>query len=474
MLGRHSLLSAGSPRTSEQRSFLNAEPRPSPPFLLPQDSCIVGGARPLVWQKGKTVKEVVVTAAVRTPIASYCGSLRDIPVENLSAIVLNESLARANVKPEEVDEVIMSQAYANGEASNLARMALLTAGWPVEIPGYTLDRRCCSGIQAIWNAAMQIQTGNAEIVVAGGAESMSRSEFYIPGEYLKWGVGGRTDSKWGFAPRGHGNMNLWGMPIYDRIQRGRPQSQPWDRFGELSSMMVWAEAAARNENISREEADSWALRSHQRAVAAIDTGKFRDEIVAVAVTKKEGADSFDTDETPRRDTSMEKLARLKPIYADGVCTAGNSSSENDGAVATVLMTPETAEKHGVSPIVYIKSFGVAGADPMLTYPAVPRSVDVALSKAGLTIKDMDIVEIQEAFAAQALADAKLVKLEAGELDDKVNVNGSGVSLGHPIGATGGMRLTTMAYEMMRRNLRYGLVTICGGGGLGISAVVERR
>ena len=171
---------------------------------------------------------------------------------------------------------------------------------------------------------------------------------------------------------------------------------------------------------------------------------------------------------------MERLARLKTVYADGICTAGNSSSENDGAVATVLMTPDAAEKHGVKPMVYLKSFGVAGADPMLTYPAVPRSVDVALGRAGLTIEDMDIVEIQEAFAAQALADAKLMGLAGDVLDARVNVNGSGVSLGHPIGATGGMRLTTMAYEMARRDLRYGLVTVCGGGGLGITAVVERR
>lgn len=420
------------------------------------------------------MNEVVVASAVRTPIGAYCGALRDIPVEKLAAGVLNAAIEKAGVKPEEVEEVILAQAYQNGEASNLARVALLEAGWPVEIPGYTLDRRCCSGIQSIWNAAMLIQTGNAEIVVAGGAESMSRSEFYIPGEYLKWGVGGRRDAKWGAAPRGHGNMGLWGMPFYDRIQRGRPMSQPWDRFGELSSMMVWAEAAARDEGISREEADRWALRSHQRAIAAIDAGKFRDEILPVSVPVKGGEEVIDTDETPRRDTSLEKLTKLRPVYPDGICTAGNSSSENDGAVASVLMTPQMAEKHGVEPMVYLKSFGVAGADPMLTYPAVPKSVDVALGRAGLTIGDMDIIEIQEAFAAQALADAKLMGLAGEVLEAKVNVNGSGVSLGHPIGATGGMRLSTMAFEMVRRNLRYGLVTVCGGGGLGITAVVERR
>ena len=444
------------------------------PFYLLLDSCILVGQRDRHLQRGNIMNEVVITAAVRSPIGAYCGALRDIPVEKLAATVLNAAIERANVKPEEVDEVILAQSYANGEASNLARMALLTAGWPVEIPGYTLDRRCCSGIQAIWNAAMQIQTGNAGIVIAGGAESMSRAEFYIPGEYVKWGVGGRTDSKWGVAPRGHGNMNLWGMPIYDRIQRGRPMSQPVDRFGELSSMMVWAEAAAKDEGISREEADAWALRSHQRAIAAIDAGKFKDEIVPVSVPVKGGEEAIDSDETPRRDTSLERLAKLRTVYPEGISTAVISSSDNAGAAATVLMTPEMAEKHGVKPLVYLKSFGVAGADPMLTYPAVPVSVNIALERAGLAIGDMDIVEIQEAFAAQALADAKLMGLAGDVLDAKVNVNGSGISLGHPIGATGGMRLTTMAYEMVRSDLRYGLVTVCGGGGLGITMVVERR
>lgn len=419
------------------------------------------------------MKEVVVTSAVRTPIGAYCGSLRDIPVETLGAVVLNEAVRRSDVKPEQVDDVICSQSYANGESPNLARLALLKAGWPVEIPGITLDRRCCSGVQSVWTGTMEIQTDNAEIVVSAGAESMSRAEFYIPGDYLKWGVGGRSDPKWGFFPRQHGSLALWGMPFYDRIQRGRPMHQPIERFGELNSMMTWAETAAKKENVTRQEADAWAARSHQRAIAAMDSGRFREEIVAVPVPQKGGEKLFDTDETPRRDTSLEQLARLKPVYPDGICTAGNSSSENDGAAAVVLMTPEKAREIGIRPLVRIRSFGLAGADPTLTYPAVPLAVNKALQKAGLDMSRIDLIEIQEAFAAQALADAKLMKLTETELESKVNVNGSGISLGHPIGATGVMRLVTLVHEMGRRDAKYGLLTICGGGGLGICMIVEK-
>jgi acetyl-CoA C-acetyltransferase len=420
------------------------------------------------------MQEVVVTSAVRTPIGAYCGGLREVPAANLAAVVLNETVKRAHVKPEEVDEVILGQSFANGESPNLARLALLEAGWPVEVPGLTLDRRCCSGLQSVWTAAMQIQTENAEIVVAGGADSMSRAEFYIPGEYIKWGVGGKIDPKWGFFPRQHGSMSLWGLPFYDRIQRGRPMHQPIERFGELNAMMTWAEAAAKEEGISREEADKWAFRSHQRALEAMDSGKFAEEIVPISLKQKQGEVIIDTDETPRRDTTLEKLAKLRTVYPDGVCTAGNSSSENDGAAALVLTTPENAKEHETEPLVYFKSFAVAAADPTLTYPAVPAAVSKALGKAGLSLEQMDLIEIQEAFAVQALADAKLMGIQEKDLDAKVNVNGSGISLGHPIGATGAMRLTTLIHEMVRRNVRHGLLTICGGGGLGICTILERK
>jgi acetyl-CoA C-acetyltransferase len=400
--------------------------------------------------------------------------MREVPVEKLAAVVLNEAVKVSNLKPEEVDDVVLSQAYAGGESPNLARLALLKAGWPVEVPGITVDRRCCGGVASLWTAAMEIQAEYAETVVSAGADSMSRAEFYVPGEYLKWGIGGKTDPKWGFFPRQHGSMSLWGIPFYDRIQRGRPMHQPIERFGELNSMMTWAETAARKEHISREEADRWSVRSHQKAISAVDSGKFKEEIAPVPVPEKGGETLFATDETPRRDTSLEQLAKLKPVYPDGVCTAGNSSSENDGAAAVVLMTPEQATRHGVRPLVYIKSFGLAGADPTLTYPAVPIAVNRALKRAGLDMDQIGLIEIQEAFAVQTLADAKLMGLKSEDLETKVNVNGSGISLGHPIGATGVMRLVTLAHEMVRRNVKYGLLTICGGGGLGICTIVERR
>ncbi len=422
------------------------------------------------------MEEVAIVGAVRTPVGAYCGVFREIPVYELGALVLNEAIKRAKVEPAWVDDVVLGQSYQNGECANSARMALLKAGWPDNIPGVTIDRRCCSGLESIWYGAMKIQTGNAEIVVAGGLESMSRSEFYIPGDFIKWGVGGKRDEKWGFFPRAHGSLAMWGMPFHDRIQRARVMSQPVDRYGELNSMMVWAETAAREEKLTREEVDRWALRSHQKAIAAIDSGKFKEEIVPVVLpSQKKGEQQvIDTDETPRRDTSLEKLARLGVIYEGGVCTAGNSSSENDGAAVCVLTTRARAKKLGVEPMAYLKSFAVAATDPTLTYPSVPVAVNKALEKAGLTIGQMELIEIQEAFAAQALADARLMGIPEADFDKKINVNGSGVSLGHPIGATGTMRMITLVHEMKRRNAKYGLETICGGGGLGICAIFERK
>jgi len=418
--------------------------------------------------------EVVVVSAVRTPIGRYCGALRDVPVYRLGSLVLNEAIKRGNVKPEQVDDVIMGQSYQNGECANGARMALLDAGWPVEVPGVTIDRRCCSGLQSIWFGAMEIQTGNAEIVVAGGMESMSRAEFYIPGEYMKWGVGGKQDPKWGFFPSHHGSLELWGIPLYDRIQRGRPMHQPIDRFGELNSMMIWGEAAAKREGITREEADKWALHSHQKAIAAIDLGKFKEEIVPLIVPQEKGGSLIiDTDESPRRDTSLEKLAKLPAVYPGGICTAGNSSTENDGAAAVVITTEQKAKELGTEPMAYFVAFAVAGDDPTLTYPGVPLAVNKAIRKACLSIDQIDLIEIQEAFATQAVADAKMMGIREDDYDKKINVNGSGISLGHPIGATGAMRLTTLLHEMRRRNSKYGLEAICGGGGLAICAIMKR-
>jgi len=418
--------------------------------------------------------EVVIVSGERTRIGSYIGALREVPAYRLAALVLDAAVRKAGVDPARVDEVVLGQSYQNGESVNVARMALLAAGWPVEITGITLDRRCCSGLDAVRYAQMTIASGNAEIVVAGGVDSMSRAEFYIPGDRIKWGLGGGKDDKWGFMPKGHGALSMWGLPFFDRIQRARVMSQPLERFGELNSMMSWAEAAAREEGVSRQAADAWAVGSHRKACAAIAAGKFAEEIVAVPVPGPKGQTIvIDGDEPPRPDTDAEKLARLKTVYPDGICTAGNSSTENDGAAALVLMSARKAGELGLTPLARLVSHAVAAADPTLTYPAVPAAVAKSLAKAKLTIADMELIEIQEAFAAQTLADAKLMGLTEQDCEQRVNVNGSGISLGHPIGATGAMRLVTLIHEMQRRKVRYGLETICGGGGQGIAAVFER-
>lgn len=420
------------------------------------------------------MEPVVIVSACRTPIGRYGGSLKNVSVGELGAVALNGAVERAGIDPARVQEVAAGQAYQNGECANAARFALLAAGWPDHVPGITMDRRCCSGLDAILYGVMKIQTGNAEIVVAGGLDSMSQAELYLPGD-IKWGLGGRVDPKWGFMPNGHGAMGMWGLPFYDRIQRARPMSQPISRYGELNSMMSWAENAAKAEGITRQAADEWSVRSHARAVAAWEAGIFAQEVVPVPLPagKKGQPASLDQDETPRPGTTLDKLASLKPVYKDGVCTAGNSSSENDGASFLVLMSESQAKALGKTPLARFVSSGHAACDPTLTYPAVPASVNQALGKAGLTIGDIDLFEIQEAFAVQMLADAKLMGIAPEDYDRKINVNGSGISLGHPIGATGGMRLTTLLHQMQRQQARYGLITICGGGGQGIAAVFER-
>lgn len=296
------------------------------------------------------------------------GALKDVPAYDLGALVLNEAVKRVKLDPHQIDEVILGQSYQSGEYVNIARMSLLKAGWPDSIPGMTLDRRCCTGLDTICFAAMEIQSGNADIAVAGGVESMSSAEFYVPGD-IKWGIGGKKG-----MPRGHGDLSIWGIPFYDRIQRARVMSQPEERYGILPSMMSWAETAAKEEGISRENCDRWALESHRKACAAIDSGKFGEEIVPVAISNPKGGQMLvDRDENPRADTTLEQLTKLKPVLG-GVCTAGNSSSENDGAAACVVTSEEMANKLGVNPFASLKAFAVAGADPRRTYLTVPISL----------------------------------------------------------------------------------------------------
>jgi acetyl-CoA C-acetyltransferase len=409
------------------------------------------------------LKKAAIISAVRTPVG---GALKEVPAYDLGALVLNGAVKRAGVDPVWVNEVILGQSYQSGEYVNIARMSLLKAGWPDSLPGITLDRRCCTGLDVICFAAMEIESSNGEIVVAGDVESMSTAEFYVPGE-IKWGIGGKRG-----MPRGHGDLSIWGIPFYDRIQRARAMSQPEERYGILPAMMSWAETAAKEEGIRREDCDRWSLESHKKACAAIESGKFREEIVPVSIGKsKEGAVFFDRDENPRADTTLEQLAKLKPVLG-GVCTAGNSSTENDGAAACVVTSEEMAKSLGVKPLAYIKAFAVAGADPRRTYLTVPKAVEKIMEKSDLGIHQMDLVEIQEVFAAQVLADLKMMNLTEKDYP-RINVNGSGISLGHPIACTGTRVLVTLLHEMKRRNSHYGLECICGGGGLGIAAIFER-
>ena len=412
-------------------------------------------------------RRAVIVSGVRTPVGKYMGALRDVPAYDLGALVLNEALRRIGLEPSLVDEVIMGQSYQSGEYVNIARMSLLKAGWPDTIPGMTLDRRCCTGLEVVRVAVMAIASGQADIVVAGGVETMSSAEFYLPGD-VKWGIGGKKG-----MPRGHGDLAIFGVPFYDRIQRARVMSQPMERYGILPSMMSWAETAAEEHHISREDCDKWALMSHTRACQAMEDGKFIEETVAVPIPHPKGDPiQVSQDETPRKDTTLKRLAGLKPVLG-GVCTAGNSSSESDGAAAVVVASEEKARQLGLEALARPVSFGLAGTDPRKTYKAVPMAVSQALAQVGMTIRQIPLIEVQEAFASQVLADLIEMGLDREDYH-RVNVNGSGISLGHPIACTGVRVLVSLINEMRRRNECYGLECICGGGGLGIAAVLERE
>ncbi len=415
------------------------------------------------------MRDVVIVSAVRTPVGKYMGALKSVEAYDLAALVLNAAVEKAGIDPEMVDEVIMGQSYQNGEYVNIARMALLKAGWSEKIPGVTLDRRCCTGLDVVRFAASLVRSEEAEIVVAGGVESMSNAEFYLPGS-VKWGIGGKKG-----MPKGHGDLAMWGVPFYDRIQRARVMSQPEERYGILPSMMAWAETGAKEEGVTRLECDEWSVDSHKKACAATAAGRFNDEMVPVTVPNPKGKGEpivVNADENPRPDTNLEQLQKLKPVMG-GVCTAGNSSTENDGAAAVIVMSAKKAADLGITPFATFKSCAVAGEDPKRAYKTVPAAVDKVLAQTGVKLDQIDLIEIQEAFAAQVLADLKEMNV-GREFYDRINVNGSGISLGHPIACTGTRVLVTLLHEMRRRNVRYGLETICGGGGLGIAALLERN
>ncbi len=304
------------------------------------------------------------------------GSLKDVQPYDLGALVLDEVARRAAIDPTTVDQVIMGQSYQSGEYVNIARMSLLKAGWPESIPGVTLDSRCCTGLDVVRHAAAMIASDQAEIIIAGGAESMSNAEFYLPGS-IKWGIGGSKG-----MPKGHGDLSMWGLPMYDRIQRARVMSQPEERYGILSSMMSWAETGAKEYSITREQCDLWSVESHCKASAAIEANKFAEEIVPVAIPQRKGEPVIiDCDENPRPDATLEGLARLKPVLG-GVCTAGNSSTENDGAAAVVVMSSSKARELGLKPFAVFKSCAIVGDDPTRAYKTVRSRCEQSAANSG--------------------------------------------------------------------------------------------
>ena len=396
------------------------------------------------------MRDAAIVSPVRTPVGSFGGSLREVPAEDLGALVIRELLARTGLDPDRVDDVVLGQSYPSGENPAIGRLCSLKAGLPIDVPGYQLDRRCASGLQAILNAAMLVQTGNADVVVAGGVESMSGVEYYT------------TAARWG--------GRFGSMELHDRLMRARERSSPDERFGPISGMLETAENLATKYEISREEQDEYALASHRKAVAAQDEGKFADEIVPVPVPQRRGDPvMFDADEGPRRDTSMERLARLRPVMKDGTVTAGNASSQNDAAAACLVVAADKLDELGLEPLAYLRGWAAVGVHPAYMGIGPVPAVEKLFDKTGLTWDDVDLIELNEAFAAQVLA--VLREWDLPSLDG-LNVNGSGVSLGHPIAATGARVLATMLYEAKRRNARIALETMCVGGGQGVAAAFE--
>lgn len=397
-------------------------------------------------------RDVVIVEGCRTAIGKMGGSLKPLKANDLAGEVMNEVVRRTGIDKGLVDEIILGQCRQSSDESNMARFAALKAGFPVTTSAQTVMRQCASAMTAVQTGMLEIAAGSAEVVIAGGAESMSNGIFYLSN--ARWGVGtGTTELK-------------------DSLTEGQFNSQPNDVYGKFS-MGVTAENIAEQLSITREEQDALALMSHQRAAAAIDAGKFKDEIVPVTVPQGRKKDPivFDTDEFVRRDTTGESLAKLKPVFREGgTVTAGNSSGRNDGAAAMLLMTPEKAQELGLKPICKIIGMGVAGVDPRTMGLGPVYAAPKALKMAGLTADDLSVIELNEAFAAQALGCIRQLGWE--NKMDIINPNGSGISLGHPIGCTGARILVTLMYELRRRGGKYGLATLCIGGGMGQATVIE--
>jgi acetyl-CoA C-acetyltransferase len=397
------------------------------------------------------MKRAAIVSPVRTPVGTFGGSLRGVSVEALGALVANETIRRSGVDPARIDDVVFAQSYANSETPCVGRWIALQAGLPVDVPGMQLDRRCGGGLQGLATAAMMVQTGAADVVLAGGVESMSNIEYYS------------TDMRWG--------ARSGSVQFHDRLARGRERSQPEARFGYISGMIETAENLAADYGITREAADEYALRSHQRAAAAWESGKMAEEVVSVSVPQKKGdAVHFSKDEGFRADASMESLGKLRALMPGGTVTAGNSSQQNDAAAACLVVADDRLEALGLEPMAWFTGWAAAGCEPSRMGIGPVPAVSKLMARTGLTLDRMDLVEVNEAFACQVLA---VLKSWNWNDVDRLNVNGSGISLGHPIGATGVRIMTTMLHELARRKGRYALETMCIGGGQGIAAIFER-
>jgi acetyl-CoA C-acetyltransferase len=398
------------------------------------------------------IREAVICEPLRTPVGRFGGVLRDVPAAALAATVIAEIVRRAKLTGDDIDDVLLGQCYPSAEAPAIGRVAALDAGLPVEVSGVQVDRRCGSGLQAVVYACMQVQTGAADLILAGGAESMSQAEFYATG--LRWGIKGGE------------------VALKDRLVRSRVTAGG-SNHPVPGGMLETAENLRRSYGISRADQDELALRSHESAVAAQRSGVFAEEIVPVALDA-DGA-LAERDEHPRADTSIESLGRLRPVLGaadpEATVTAGNSSGQNDGAAVCIVTHPERARELGLHVMARLRAWAVAGVAPAtMGIGPVPASRR-ALERAGLELADMDLIELNEAFAAQVLA--VLREWSLPDVLERVNVNGSGISLGHPVGATGGRILATLLRELERRGGRYGLETMCIGGGQGLAAIFER-
>ncbi|WML37377.1 acetyl-CoA C-acetyltransferase [Clostridium sp. OS1-26] len=391
------------------------------------------------------MKEVVIVSAVRTAVGKFGGTLKDVSAAELGAVVIKEALNKAKVKPELVDEVIMGNVIQAGLGQNVTRQAIVKADLPEEVPGFTLNKVCGSGLRAVSLAAQMIKAGDADIVIAGGMENMSAAPYILP------------TTRWG---QRMGNGTIVDTMVNDALT---------DAF-QGYQMGATAENIAERWNLTREMQDEFAAASQQKAEAAIKEGRFKDEIVPVVIKTKKGEVIFDTDEFPRFGTTAESLAKLKSAFKkDGTVTAGNASGINDGAAAMVIMSAEKAEELGLKPMAKIVSYGSKGLDPAIMGYGPFHATKKALEKANLTIEDMDLIEANEAFASQSLAVAKDFKFDMS----KVNVNGGAIAIGHPVGCSGARILTSLLYEMEKRDSKYGLATLCIGGGMGTAIIVER-